>query len=281
MAEFRDYIAQVFRELQRQKYQLSKEEVEVTARCQSKMKSTCLQAFIVAGGALWSAAGFVGRVHLMPRLVGTFAVASLGAIYSLNWSVKHCFEEVLTLDGSRLQERLITILQYQAVLKPGTRAILEKHYYLEPLYDDSGQATPGVAFRKRQVAGENFEKLRREVGSFGKDPDLLKNADKTPPNLRDEVESSLTNKPEDNPDNHLQRHRSNHTVIHDDAFEDLFTPLLEGEAEDLSKIRRTAQKHTSKMGVLERREYNRARYLEWQAKRKSSEWDSHTKEGKL
>ncbi|MCO5591724.1 hypothetical protein L7F22_045716 [Adiantum nelumboides] len=236
MAEFRDYIAQVFQELQRQKYQLSKEEVEVAARCQSKMKSTCLQAFIVAGGALWSAAGFVGRVHLMPRLVGTFAVASLGAIYSLNWSVKYCFEEVLTLDGSRLQERLLTILQNQAVLKPGTRAILEKHYYLEPLYDDSGQATPGVAFRKRSVAGESFETLRREVGSFGKDPDLLNNADKTPPNLRDKVESSLTNKPEDNPDNHLQRHRSNHTTIQDDAFEDPFMPLLGGEAEDLSKL---------------------------------------------
>ncbi|KAI5058963.1 hypothetical protein GOP47_0025282 [Adiantum capillus-veneris] len=253
----------------------SKEELEAAARCQSKIQSIAQGAFIVAGSTLYAACGLIGRVPLMPKLVGTFAFASAGAYGSLSWSVRHCFEEFLTLDGSYLQEKLISILQNQPVIEPGTRAILEKYYYLESLYDDSGQGTSGIALRKREVLGVSLEKPRREEGSFSNYPDLSENADKSSLNSKDKVEPSSMTRAEDVSDSHLQGHRSNQTVIHDDAIEDPFKALLWGEAE---QTRKAARKHTGRMRVLERREYNRARYLEWKAKRNASGWENQAEQ---
>lgn len=263
------YLARALSELRAENYKPSKEEIEIADRCRDRLKTVCVNAFLAAGSSLWLA---TGRVQLLQRLIATFAGASAGALLSYNWAAGHCAEEFLAVDGGQLQKRLIAILQNEAVHKPHVRAILEKHYYVEPLYDDSGPATPGIVLRKREVAGVKAEEAIEEVDSFGRDLDPLKIANKTSLDPKEDVvEQSPTKKSEENRINVVQGHKSDDALTHEDLLKD----LLWSEAEASSKASgdgKASRKHTGKMGVLERREYNRARYLQWQEKQNASGW---------
>ena len=60
-------------------------------------------------------------------------------------------------------------LQKEQIHNLRIRALLEKHYYLEPLYTDNNQDTPSVLMRKRDDASGSSEKMTEKIGNSDED----------------------------------------------------------------------------------------------------------------
>lgn len=271
MARSSSPLMELFDSLRKDKYKFSKEETEVLTKCNDRMKTYGIQAFLAAGSTAWAV---TGSLKLVQRLTATLVGATAGGMFLVKWSVGFCMKDILALEGSPVQERFAAILQKEAVRKPHLRSLLEKYYYLEPLYDDSGQNTMSIVMRKRETAGLCFEKPIREVDYSGEDLGTSQNVNKASTTKKldepapKELEGNATI-------NSSQVHGSGHAHIHDEAFEDPFDMLWQSEPEEESSKLvkgKAVDKRKAKIGVLERRERNRSRYLEMQEKRNTSGW---------
>lgn len=249
--------------LRAEKYATTKEEAEVLVKCSSRVKKHGIQGFIAAGSAVWSV---TGGFNLMQRLTATVAGAAAGAYLIAKHSVKPCIEDILALDGSHLQERLAAILQREQAHNVQIRTLLEKHYYLEPLYDDSSQDTPGVVMRRRELAGVGVEKPSVGEGHSDEDTYFLQKENRVP-----ELKQSAESVAMDNRRVHADGHAHMHVEGVEDPFDMLAWTEPEGDSSKLAVKGKASQRRKSKMGVIERREYNRMRYLQWQEKRSASE----------
>eukprot|EP00250_Pteridium_aquilinum_P033509 c5762_g1_i1 orf=234-1100(-) len=264
-------ITQVLVSLAKEKYKFSKEETEAIRNCSNRTKTYGVEGFL-AGCAVWSA---TGSLKLMQRLIATLAGATTGAILMMKLSMTPCMEDILALEGSLVQERLAAILQKELGHKRHIRTLLEKYYYIEPLYDDSGEGTPSAFMRKRESAGVGFEKLSKEAVHFGEDSDLLKTLNKVSTTPKELVEPASKELVKPAPKESVENVTIDNSQ-RDEAFEDFFGTLLRSEPEEessKSKVSgKASQKPKARMGVLERREHNRVRYLQWQEKRNASGW---------
>ncbi|KAH7352616.1 hypothetical protein KP509_19G054200 [Ceratopteris richardii] len=256
---------QLHKTLNEERYKLSKREIEAFEKCRNKGKSRIAETFLTAGTVLWAV---TGRLRLVERLAASFSGASIGAYLALRFSTNQCMEDLLGLEGSHVQERLAEVLRSHAIKYPSARKMLEKYYYLEPLYDDSGQETSSFALRKRETNGVSLHDSLESVDHYEKKPDGLREKAMLDSNNGFDVMpgKSLSNDSRD--------HAGNQLPTHDDGFGFPWNEAWETNNPVPDKM----QKHKGRMTVLERREYNRARYLEWEEKRKASRPESEQAE---
>lgn len=121
----------------------------------------------VAGGAIaWSA---TGNLHKMFRI----SLAGGAAVITSRWTFKRsfnsCIEQILCMDGSRMQKDLANIMLKRYPNHPETRNLLSKHFYCENVFDDSTSDTPKSRWRYRNNFVESAAHPQRTDESY--DPD--------------------------------------------------------------------------------------------------------------
>nr|XP_043628735.1 uncharacterized protein LOC122600135 [Erigeron canadensis] len=112
-----------------------------------------LTAGAVAGGAFtWSATGSFNR-SLRINLAG--GVAAISASWRFRRSVNSCVEEILCMDGTRMQKELANIMLKRYPNHPLTRKHIPKRFYCENVIDDSTTDIPKSRWRFRNTFFEN------------------------------------------------------------------------------------------------------------------------------
>nr|GEY35961.1 hypothetical protein [Tanacetum cinerariifolium] len=100
-----------------------------------------------AGGAIaWSATGSLSRVLRINLAGGAAAVA---ATWRFRSSVNSCIEQILCMDGSRMQKELANIMLKRYPNYPLTTKLLSKRFYCENVFDDTTSDIPKSRWRFR------------------------------------------------------------------------------------------------------------------------------------
>lgn len=247
-------IAQMVDRLRDAKYVATRDEMHVLMKCGNRMRKYGLEGFIAAGCAIWTV---TGRLNLLQRLTATVVGAGTGGFLTTQLSIKPCMEDILSLEGSRFQEELVAILQKEHAHSTKVRELLQKYYYLEPLYDDKSQGMPSVTLRKRQSTWQVFNDSSLEVWGQEEDAKLLEHKSSEPSKSATSVEDSNLRIPA----GHVKKN-----VVENELFADPVDMLAwtgSVEASKFEKKENASQRRRSRMSVIERREHNRMRYLLW------------------
>ncbi|KAM0014456.1 hypothetical protein Hdeb2414_s0035g00727731 [Helianthus debilis subsp. tardiflorus] len=119
-------------------------------------KGNTLQQLTVgacAGGALaWSVTGNLNRM-LRINLAG--GAAALTAAWRFKRSVNSCIEQILSMDGSRMQRELANIILKRYPNHPVTTKLISKRFYCENVFDDSASDIPKLRWRFRNTFVES------------------------------------------------------------------------------------------------------------------------------
>ncbi|XP_076955083.1 uncharacterized protein LOC143629789 isoform X2 [Bidens hawaiensis] len=119
-------------------------------------KSNTLQQLTVgacAGGAIaWSATGNLNRM-LRINLAG--GAAALTAAWRLRQSCNSSIEQILSMDGSRMQRELANIILKRYQNHPMTTKLISKRFYCENVFDDSTSDIPKSRWRFRNTFVES------------------------------------------------------------------------------------------------------------------------------
>ncbi|KAL8265008.1 hypothetical protein R6Q59_023138 [Mikania micrantha] len=100
-----------------------------------------------AGGAIaWSATGSLNRM-LRINLAG--GAAAITAAWRFRQSINHCIEQVLCMDGSRMQRELANIMLKRYPDHPVAAKLISKRFYCENVFDDSTSDMPKSRWRLR------------------------------------------------------------------------------------------------------------------------------------
>ncbi|PWA76303.1 hypothetical protein CTI12_AA235850 [Artemisia annua] len=100
-----------------------------------------------AGGAIaWSATGSLSRM-LRINLAG--GAATIAATWRFRSSVNSCIEQILCMDGSRMQKELANIMLKRYPNYPLTTKLISKRFYCENVFDDTTSDIPKSRWRFR------------------------------------------------------------------------------------------------------------------------------------
>lgn len=100
-----------------------------------------------AGGAIaWSATGSLSRMLRINLAGGAAAVA---ATWRFRVSVNSCIEQILCMDGSRMQKELANIMLKRYPNYPLTTKLISKRFYCENVFDDTTSDIPKSRWRFR------------------------------------------------------------------------------------------------------------------------------------
>ncbi|KAJ4969548.1 hypothetical protein NE237_016249 [Protea cynaroides] len=139
------------------KFKLTREERDVLDTCKGKALSDCATVASIAGGAVWSATSlqFLRRsLRFAWRINLTISAAVLSGGWSINRSLDSCLDHILSLDGSRMQKELANLMLTKYRDDPRRMKLINKHFYLEKVFDDLSIDTPISRWRLRNVFGD-------------------------------------------------------------------------------------------------------------------------------
>eukprot|EP01018_Ginkgo_biloba_P022837 Gb_23133 [translate_table: standard] len=106
---------------------------------------------LLASGITWTA---THRLGLGNRLNTSGAAAILSGIWGFDKALNSCLDHVLSLEGSRLQKELATILLTKHSNNPWRMKLVNKHYFSEKVFDDSNLDVPLSRWRRRCLSGD-------------------------------------------------------------------------------------------------------------------------------
>ncbi|XP_024960308.1 uncharacterized protein LOC112500924 isoform X1 [Cynara cardunculus var. scolymus] len=126
----------------------------------------------VAGGAIaWSATGNLDKMFRINLAGGAAAITSM---WRFRRSIYSCIEQVLCMDGSRMQKELANIMLKRYPNHPMTRNLLSKRFYCENVFDDSTSDMPKSRWRYRNNFVESAAHPQRADNheSYGHDANI-------------------------------------------------------------------------------------------------------------
>ncbi|XP_043697807.1 uncharacterized protein LOC122648652 isoform X2 [Telopea speciosissima] len=148
-------LEQIFRS---SKYQLTREEENVFRTCRARAVRDFTVGACVVSGAIWTATRSL-RYALRINLSVGAAVFSGG--WRFNRSLDSCLDDILSLEGSRMQKELANLILTKYRDDPWRMQLINKHFYLEKVFDDLSVDKPISRWRHRNFFGDNVAQSRR------------------------------------------------------------------------------------------------------------------------
>ncbi|KAG9451980.1 hypothetical protein H6P81_004884 [Aristolochia fimbriata] len=146
-----DLLAELEFTLRSRKEQLTAGEEQILQTCKAKAIRGFTFGACVASGVTWAATRKLSLGHRL-NYSGGAAIAS--GMWSFNRSLRSCAEQILELDGTRMQMVLTNIILTKYRDDPRKIRILNKHFYPEEVFVDSNPEQPFVRWRHRNAFGE-------------------------------------------------------------------------------------------------------------------------------
>lgn len=146
-----DALAELEVKLRSSKVKLTREEENVLRKCKEKAIRDFMIGALITSGITWTV---TPRLGLGYRLNATGAAAVVSGNWRFDRALNSCLDNVLSLDGSRLQKELATILLTKHSHNPWRMQLVNKHYYLEKVYDESNLEVPLSRWRHRNLSGD-------------------------------------------------------------------------------------------------------------------------------
>lgn len=153
-------MAELEAKLRSSKVKLTREEENVLRKCKEKAIRDFMIGALVTSGITWTV---TPRLGLGYRLNATGAAAVVSGNWRFDRALNSCLDTVLSLDGSRLQKELATILLTKYSHNPWRMQLVNKHYYLEKVYDESNLEVPQSRWRRRNLSGDAWSYHRANV----------------------------------------------------------------------------------------------------------------------
>lgn len=164
-----DAIIDLLRALKKSEVNLTKEEYEAIRAQQAKLRRDGIIAAGIGGSVVWMVTRNLDRVS---RAIFTAGAGVQSWKWGMRWSCNSVVEQILAMDGSRLQHEMTKIMLQKYTNDPGKRMLLSKYFYAERVFDDSSSDLPISVFRKRNtyvdeaVHGQDFDQSHSdEVGT--------------------------------------------------------------------------------------------------------------------
>ncbi|KAL9260430.1 hypothetical protein AKJ16_DCAP05844 [Drosera capensis] len=164
-----DAIVDLLRALKKSEVNLTKEEYEVIRAQQAKLRRDGIVAAGIGGSVAWMVTRNLDKAS---RAAFTGGAGFQSWKWGMRWSCNSVVEQILAMDGSRLQHEMTKIMLQKYANDPGKRKLLSKYFYTEQVFDDSSSDRPISVFRKRNtyvdeaVHGQDFDRSHSdEVGT--------------------------------------------------------------------------------------------------------------------
>ncbi|XP_047332106.1 uncharacterized protein LOC124935731 [Impatiens glandulifera] len=113
-------------------------------------KANCLKDLIIGGGAggivSWIATGMLNAVIRINVVAG---VAAATGVWKFHKTVDSCVEDIISLNGSKIQQLMGNIILENHTNDPWLMQLINKHFYVEKVYDDSSSRQPKLRWRYR------------------------------------------------------------------------------------------------------------------------------------
>ncbi|XP_057856313.1 uncharacterized protein LOC131065722 isoform X2 [Cryptomeria japonica] len=159
-----DALAELELKLRSPKNKLTNEEENVLRECKEKAVRFFMTGGLVALGVTWAV---TRQLTLVSRLNTSGAAAVLSGMWGSDKALNSCLDHILSLEGSRLQRELATILLTKHSNNPWRMRLVNKHYYLEKVFDDSNMEVPLSRWRHRNVSGDAWSVQRINDVKYG------------------------------------------------------------------------------------------------------------------
>ncbi|WOL03124.1 hypothetical protein Cni_G11844 [Canna indica] len=78
-----------------------------------------------------------------------------------NRALSECVDQIITIDGSRIQNELATIILSKHENNTSLMKLVSKHYYSEWVYNDLNQDKPILRWRPRDAYGDNTDAFKK------------------------------------------------------------------------------------------------------------------------
>ncbi|OVA15500.1 hypothetical protein BVC80_9035g14 [Macleaya cordata] len=148
--------------MQMQKYKLTPAEEDIIQTCKARaIRDFTLTAFVTSG-VVWTATRRLGYGYRI-NLCGGAGIFS--GMWLFDRSLNSCLDNILSLEGSRMQSELAKILLTKHRDNPWTMKIIKKHFYPEKVFDDSSLDKPISRWRFRNYYGDSAAESQRSNDS--------------------------------------------------------------------------------------------------------------------
>ncbi|KAF5206140.1 hypothetical protein FRX31_004273 [Thalictrum thalictroides] len=142
----------------RSKYNITREEEDVLSMCKGKAVKNFTFASLISSGIAWTALrkfGYGFRVNL------SGGAGLITGMYRFERSLYSCVENILAMDGTRMQAELANVIITKHRHDPRTMQCIQKHYYSEKVFDDSTSDQPSFRWRQRSIFNDDVALSRR------------------------------------------------------------------------------------------------------------------------
>ncbi|KAK9664327.1 hypothetical protein RND81_14G033700 [Saponaria officinalis] len=130
-------------------------------------RATALRSAVAGGSCATGFVYFASRKLFRLNRINRFSLAAGSGIITGLWriqeSYKRCAEEILGLDGSRMQHEFKNLVLQRYGDNPHKMKMLSKYFYGEEVYSDSNPEYPRLIYRQRHVFMENPKVSNDEV----------------------------------------------------------------------------------------------------------------------
>lgn len=132
---------------------LTPEEIRVFSACRSKALRAFTFGGLAAGVVAWTASSKLSRI-IQLNLSG--GAAGIFGLWRFSRALDSCCEHILSLDGSRMQAELATILVTKHQNDRRRMQLISKKFYCEEVFDDSTSEHPKIRWRYRNYFSDNI-----------------------------------------------------------------------------------------------------------------------------
>eukprot|EP00252_Welwitschia_mirabilis_P008100 TRINITY_DN19805_c0_g1_i1.p1 TRINITY_DN19805_c0_g1~~TRINITY_DN19805_c0_g1_i1.p1 ORF type:complete len:228 (-),score=45.36 TRINITY_DN19805_c0_g1_i1:395-1078(-) len=147
-----DALAELESRLKSYKFKLTSTEENTLRECKDKAVKEFMFGSLIASGVTWTA---TSRFGFRNRLNAAGAAAMVTGIWRFRSALNSSLDHILSLDGSRLQRELATIILANHSHNPKRMQLVSKYYYVEKVFDDSNLEVPVSRWRHRNVSGDS------------------------------------------------------------------------------------------------------------------------------
>ncbi|XP_038708518.1 uncharacterized protein LOC120003567 isoform X2 [Tripterygium wilfordii] len=133
------------------KKDVTSQEVNVLLSCRSKAMKGFFGGALIGGGLAWG----VGWKYSRPTRMILSGAAMYTGRSSFRKSISSSVDQILALDGSRIQKELATIIMERHWNDPSMMQLITRIFYTEKVFDDSTSDQPRLRWRYRNFFSDD------------------------------------------------------------------------------------------------------------------------------
>ncbi|CAN6439731.1 unnamed protein product [Victoria cruziana] len=145
--------------LRSSKESLTQEEAHVLQSCKARAVRDFTFSACLASGITWTATRKLAYAHRF-NLSGGAAI--LFGMWRFDRSLNSCLDQILALEGSRMQRELAKLILTKYQDDPWRMELVKKHFYSERVFNDSNPEKPLSRWRQRHFFGDTNTHRPRE-----------------------------------------------------------------------------------------------------------------------